>query len=116
MRSILFIALACGQALMAAQGPTYEGIEHDYKKTYPKYSKKSESRKEAKTPRDAGKVCTVALVSAATFSMFLLEGIFSSNNPYNSYRPYVATAAGGAGTFAYIELLDSLGGGTEAYF
>ncbi|HLB52533.1 MAG TPA: hypothetical protein VJK48_02350 [Chlamydiales bacterium] len=104
MRSVLFIAIAYGQALMAvSQEPIYEGVNFNHA-SYPESYIKPELRKEKGVPKWVGKACTVAAVSAATFTVLTLQA--SLGSPTAPYTPFVAAGVAGAATYAYFELTD----------
>jgi cell division protein FtsI/penicillin-binding protein 2 len=100
MRSILLIALACGQVLAVAQEPTYREANFRCKDSYRESYKQLEFEKN----RDMfnwGSACAVVAVSGTTFALVTLQDIFTPQRPA---KPFIAATAAGAITFACFSL------------
>ncbi len=101
VRSIIFLFLACGRALIAAQEPIHESTDFDQRASYREYYKQPGVRPKTNHSKVVIKTCAVVGVAALTFGVVAMANLF---DPHPPYKAAAAGAAAGVITFFCLSL------------
>lgn len=101
MRSIIFLSLICGRALIATQEPIDQRTDFDQRISYREYYKRSDARLKTDPSKVALKTCAAVGVAALTFGTVAVAHMFEPRTPYTAFA---AGAAAGTITFICLSL------------